>query len=210
MLIAQAALLEQLRQDRSAADPHLEFVRREAHPAQNAHGRADDLGFGHDRRLADDIHVPLVVLALAPARHPLVAETLRDGRPLEGETERPLPRHDHPRQRRGQLGPQGQPPAALVLERVNLFAYLFAGLALEQLHRLDDRRVIHLETPKPRRLAPSGEKRLASTKVFRIKVAHPARRSKSFHQFISPLGISSHRGHRVHREVLIPEQIAYL
>ena len=61
--------------------------------------RAEDLGLRKDRLLADDVHVPLVVLSLPALRHALVAKALRNRRPLERERKLLLPLRDHARER---------------------------------------------------------------------------------------------------------------
>src|SRR6185312_6837255 len=72
------------------------------------------LGVRQLARLADDIHVQLIVLAQPPALRTLIAEQLRNRKPADRLAQRIRPLGDHPRECRRHLGPQGDLAAALV------------------------------------------------------------------------------------------------
>ena len=76
------------REDLARVDLDADVLGGDADGGEEEHDRAEQLHLGGDRRLADDVHVPLVVLALAAALHRLEPPALGDGVPLEREHER--------------------------------------------------------------------------------------------------------------------------
>ena len=99
---------------------------------QGIDGGGDHFDLGRHGRLADDVQVELVVLALASARGALVTEALGNRKPLDGEFECALACGDHARQGGGHLGTQSQVAIALILEGVDLIDDFLARLALEE------------------------------------------------------------------------------
>ena len=116
-------------QNTPVVEVHPDLLRGEPHLLQGHQQHRQHLHFGCLAGLSHHVGVPLVVLPLAAAGHPLVAEALGDGEPLEGEGERVLSLQHQPRQRWGHLGAQGQPAAALVVEGVQLLRDLVTRLA---------------------------------------------------------------------------------
>ena len=134
---------------------------------------------GEDALLAHDVEVPLVVLALAALRHALVAEALRDRRPLEREGKLLLALRDHSRKRRRHLGAKGEMALGLVEKVVNLLADFLARLAGKELVALDDARIVLTETRRLSRGAKRVENAAAPRHVLGIEVPHSARRLKT-------------------------------
>eukprot|EP00961_Rhodomonas_salina_P295578 3935589-Rhodomonas_salina.1 len=79
---------------------------RGEYAAEKVDQGAEQLGLGCHRLDADDVHVPLVVLALAPALHILEPPALRQRKPLERKPELSLARQHHARQARRHLRSQ--------------------------------------------------------------------------------------------------------
>ena len=176
LLRGNAALREKLAEELARGDVHLEVPRREAHPTKRIHRRADHLDFRENRLLADDVDVPLVVLALAALRHALVAEALRNRRPLERERKLLLPLRDHARQSRRHLSPERQVTFGLVVEVVDLLADFLARLAREKLVALHHARVVRLEPGRLARCAKRIKHLIAPHHVLGIEIPHAARR----------------------------------
>ena len=177
-VLGDAARREKLREERAGGHVDAPVGVRKPHPAQGVARRAEHFYLCEDALLADDVHVPLVVLALAPLRHALVTETLRDGRPLEGEGQRPLPLRDHAREGGRHLRPQRDVAVALVEKMVNLVPHLLARLAREKVVALHDARVVRLEARGVRRGPERVEHAVAPRHVLGIEIPHPARRFK--------------------------------
>ena len=186
---------EQLREERAGGEADAVGLVRDAHAAHRVDRGGEDLGLAGDVLLADHVEVELVVFALTALGHALVAEALGDAEPLEGELERALALRDHARERGRHLRPERDVAAGLVLERVDLVLDLLAGLALEQLERLDDARVVVLEAVRDRGRAPGVEDPVAEDHVLGVEVAHAARGGE-VHFGLTVLG--SH-GHAVRR-----------
>ena len=177
-VLRNTARREQLREERAGRDVDAPVGVRKAHPAQGVARRPEHLDLGEHALLADDVHVPLIVLALAPLRHALVAEALGNGRPLEGEGERPLPLRDHARERGRHLRPQRDVALALVEEVVDLVPHLLARLAREKVVALHHARIVRLEARGVRRGPERVEHAIAPRHVLGVEIPHPARRLK--------------------------------
>ncbi len=121
---------------------HRQAVAGESEGPVEAVGQGDDLDVEVGVGRPEDLDPHLVVLAVAPGLGRFVAEG-RSGVPrLPGQRRSVL--HPRPYQWSGALRPQGQGPAALVLELVHLLAHHVAALAgapPEDLHVLEDRGV---------------------------------------------------------------------
>ena len=156
-----------------------EIVLREPHAPERINGRAQNLDLRQHGLLADDVAVPLVVLALASLRGALIAEALRDRVPLQWEAQLVLTRRHHARQRRRHLGAERQMTVALVVEVVDLLAHLLACLAREQLVALNHARIVRDEAGGLARRAERIKHPIAPRHVFGIEVPHAARRLKT-------------------------------
>ena len=170
-----AARREQLGEKRAVRDVHAEVRIGKPHAAEGVARRAQHLHLREDALLADDVAIPLVVFALAALRHALVAEALRDRRPLDREGERPLALRDHARERGRHLRAQRDVAVALVAEVVNLLAHLLARLARQQLVALDDAGVVGLEAGGLAGGAEGVKHAVAPHHVLGIEVPHAAR-----------------------------------
>jgi hypothetical protein len=148
-------------------------VPAESDAIEQLEASADQFGLGADARLAPDVHVPLVVLALAAARHPLVAPALRQTPPAERQPQRTRPRLHHPCERRRELGSQREVPV-VQLEVVELVDDLLARLPDEELGGLDHRRVDALERECARDGAKMVEEPLANAHLGGIEVPRTA------------------------------------
>ena len=174
-----AALRKEFTEKLPGRNMHLEVGGRETHAAQRVAGGADDLGFREHRVLANDVEIPLVVLALAALRHALVAEALRDCRPLEREGKLLLALRDHARERGRHLCPEREVALGLVEKVVNLLADFLARLSGKKFITLDDARVVLTETRRLSRGAKRVENAAAPRHVLGIEVPHSARRLKT-------------------------------
>ena len=153
---------------------NLEIGGRKPHAAKRITGRPEHLDLGQNGILADNIEIPLVMLALASLGHAFVAETLRYRRPLNREGQFLLALRDHARKGWGHLRAERKVAIGLVVEVVDLLTDLFARLARQQLVTLDHARIVRF---KPRRLTSRTESikhLIAPHHIFGIEVAHPA------------------------------------
>ncbi len=154
---------------------HAHLPGAEADAREQREDRGEQLGLGRDARFTPDVHVPLEMLALAAARHALVAPVLGDGEPAQRQAQRAGPRHHHARDRRRHLGAQRE-VTVVHREVVELLDDLLARLAREQLRVLDDRRIDLLEAHAPRHFPELREEPAALPHLLGIEVARAARR----------------------------------
>ena len=117
---------------------------------------------------------PGALLALAAARHALVAPVLRHREPAQGHAQPTRSRHHEARDRGGHLRAQRQ-VTPVDLEVIELVDDLLARLAREELGVLDHRRVDFLEAEARSDVAKVAEQPVASALVFGIEVARSAR-----------------------------------
>ncbi len=158
-----------------------EVVLAEAAGAEDLHAGRHDLGVGLDPFDPDDVEVELPELAEATALRTLVAEQARDREPLDRLGQPLAAGGDHPRQRRRHLRPQGDFPAAPVLEGVQLADDLLTRLAGVELQGLDDGRVVLLEAESERGVAPAVFDPAADPHLLGVVVAHPGERADARH-----------------------------
>mmetsp|Transcript_7651 Transcript_7651/g.14216 ORF Transcript_7651/g.14216 Transcript_7651/m.14216 type:complete len:507 (+) Transcript_7651:167-1687(+) len=123
----------------------------------------------------NDVHVPLVVLSLAPALYGLKPPALGNGEPLEGEQLSDLAPlvhllHDHSGKGGRHFGPERNLRALLVDEIVHLRGDLLARLTLVELGMLEHRRVVLLEGEGLRRFFHFLEEPLLHGVLFGEKV----------------------------------------
>ena len=175
-LLRDAQLTQQIRHHLAIIDVDAHVARPQIQGAECLSDAGQDPGFGLHGRLADDIEIPLEVLALTAASHALVAEALADGPPFRGKHDLLRARGDHAHQRRRDLGTQRKLPVRFVLEVIDLLRNLFAGLARQQLEGFHDGRLEALESVHGGGIRPGGEDAVAQIQVFGIEVAHAARR----------------------------------
>ena len=150
-----------------------------AHAAMEHPYAVTDFGFRKHGVLSYDVEVPLVVLALAALRHALVAEALRDRRPLEREGKLLLALRNHARERGRHLGPEREVALGLVEKVVNLLADFLARFPGKEFITLDDARIVLTETRRLSRGAKRVENAAAPRHVLGIEVPHSARRLKT-------------------------------
>eukprot|EP00967_Tisochrysis_lutea_P027515 scaffold31970_cov31-Tisochrysis_lutea.AAC.1 len=109
------------------------------------------------------------------ARGALVAPALWDGEPLERSCKRVAPAQHHPRERGRHLRPKCDPAPSLVLKVVQLDRHVLSRLALVELDRLEDGRVVLLEPVQPGALAPRLEQPRAKPHLLWVEVSRPPR-----------------------------------
>ena len=135
--------------------------------------QGDDLDVGVRVVGADDLGVELEVLAVPPGLRLLVA-VVRPDRPRLPRSGRAV-FDERPHQPGGDLGPQRDPPAALVLEVVHLLADDVGGVAdpLEHLDLFDQRRQHEAEAGPAGVLGEGGHEGRPARRFRRQDVAHP-------------------------------------
>ncbi len=149
---------------------HLHVLRAQAHLLQRHDEHGEHLHLRHPVRLAHHVRVPLVVLALAPPGHALVPEALGNAEPFQRKGQRVPALQHQPGQGGRHFRPQGEPPAALVLEGIQLLGDLVAGLAHVELLALQHAGVVLLEAELAGGLAPDVEQPVPQPHFLRVEV----------------------------------------
>mmetsp|Transcript_60836 Transcript_60836/g.139493 ORF Transcript_60836/g.139493 Transcript_60836/m.139493 type:complete len:348 (-) Transcript_60836:542-1585(-) len=152
-------------------DLDADVVCGDAHRLEESGHRREQLHLSGNARLANDVHVPLEVLALAPTLHCLEAPALRDGEPFDWEQLLAAEREDHTRERWRHLGTQSHRLAVLVDEVVHLLRDLLTSLALVQLLVLEYGRVVLYEGQLARGLAEAAEEPAAQAHLVGEEIA---------------------------------------
>src|SRR5205823_3064615 len=109
-----------------------------AKPAQEIDAECDGFDVGVERSVADNVSVELEMFSKAAALLFFVAETLRDGKPLERFFEFAVMRRDDPGEGGRQLGPQRDFACALVGEVEQLTDDLRTAFFRVKLGRFQD------------------------------------------------------------------------
>mmetsp|Transcript_1748 Transcript_1748/g.4949 ORF Transcript_1748/g.4949 Transcript_1748/m.4949 type:complete len:226 (-) Transcript_1748:477-1154(-) len=171
MLIWHTVDIRDRRQHLARVDFDAYIGRSDAHRLEEFDDRSEQLDLRRDGGLADDVHVPLVVLALAAALDRLEAPALRHREPLDRLEKAVTKRQDHARERRCHLGAQRDALLVLVDEVIHLVGNLFASLALVEFHLLQHGRIVLLESEYACRLTELVKQPVADPHVLRKEVA---------------------------------------